>query len=482
MAIASGLSFSWRGFTGLVGFMQGEMMRIWLIVLILVGCVQVNVPMAQTADEPTIKVEVKPSKPTLVDETKTTTVAQPKAYVPQSISIGRPPIAPIDHSSAQPQPVTLVTPVAQLTEAEQILAIQIDKAKRNQADFDASDKLNLLELKAAQTLLRVQAVTGKSSVSSFVNVNLDAVRGLHVTDTLPKTVNLNRPFTQRGDASNSALAPADPIAPPLPVLTPTVAPTVVPAVDPPPPNPPIPTVVTVPKVTLPITVTGDVGDDIIIEATTNGQTLAWWIDPKSNLKDSVLNKLLDPKLNARVVKSKIAGVYSVMALTAIDGVMSAPSVCTVTVTGPIAPVIVTPVVVTPVVTPTVTPVTPTPDATVTGFRALIIDETSAKVTASQRAIINSTAIRAYLSSHCIKSPDGIPEWREWDPDITLGSSVSPTMKKMFMDLKADISNPLDKSKLPVIVVSSGTKGQFFQITPTTTEAAVLAMLRTYGGN
>lgn len=121
--------------------------------------------------------------------------------------------------------------------------------------------------------------------------------------------------------------------------------------------------------------------------------------------------------------------------------------------------------------PTPPPPTPAP----TGFRAIFIYETAAKLTREQHNILHSTQITAYLNSHCIKGPDGLAEWRKWTPTIKVTDRESPTIAAMW--------NAIDKTKiannLPQLAIA--VNGAVTVIPLPATEAETLALLKKAGG-
>lgn len=94
--------------------------------------------------------------------------------------------------------------------------------------------------------------------------------------------------------------------------------------------------------------------------------------------------------------------------------------------------------------PDVDPVNPTP---VTGFRVLMIYETSAKLTREQSNILNSTKIRGLLNQVCTKGSDGRAEWRCWDKDIEVGANESKPLVDLWNAVKPKLG------ELPKLVVA-----------------------------
>lgn len=129
----------------------------------------------------------------------------------------------------------------------------------------------------------------------------------------------------------------------------------------------------------------------------------------------------------------------------------------------------------PKVDPVIDPLLP-----ITGFRAIFIYETnpSPAYTKEQLNILNSTAIAAYLTSKCVKSPKGQPEWRRFDKDLTDTqlSKETDAVKKLWAATKPKLTS------LPAVVVVNDTTGELVPLGPNATEAEVLALLKKYGGN
>src|SRR6185295_3400904 len=96
--------------------------------------------------------------------------------------------------------------------------------------------------------------------------------------------------------------------------------------------------------------------------------------------------------------------------------------------------------------PPVPPPTPAP-IPVPGFRVLIVVETSdlSKLPAPQVAIVTAKPIRDYLALRCVKGPNGEPERRIWDKDVS-----TENVSKIWQDAMR-----LERKSLPWIVISNG---------------------------
>jgi hypothetical protein len=116
---------------------------------------------------------------------------------------------------------------------------------------------------------------------------------------------------------------------------------------------------------------------------------------------------------------------------------------------------------------------PKPHPVLTGFRALIIHESSEAYSREQLNILNSPAIYAYLNTHCIKN-GSVPEWRKWDKDVVLGANESPALKQLWADSKAKIG------KLPQLVIATNSQAKYYDLPAT--EADTLTLLKSIGGN
>lgn len=123
----------------------------------------------------------------------------------------------------------------------------------------------------------------------------------------------------------------------------------------------------------------------------------------------------------------------------------------------------------------VDPPGPTPTPAPTGFRALFIYESTAKLTREQLNTLHSTQITKYLNDHCVKGPSGLAEWRKWSLKTEVLATESRTMSELW--------NAIDKTKiadkLPQLVIAVNGAAQTFPLPPT--EAETLALLKKFGG-
>lgn len=115
---------------------------------------------------------------------------------------------------------------------------------------------------------------------------------------------------------------------------------------------------------------------------------------------------------------------------------------------------------------------PDPIPVPAGFRVLFVRESSAKMTAEQGHIWNSTAIAAYLNSHCAK--DGTqPGWRKFDKDQSADLDAAP-IKQLWTDSKAQAV-----AAMPSLVIAVGQTATVYPLPAT--EAETLALLKSKGG-
>ncbi len=165
------------------------------------------------------------------------------------------------------------------------------------------------------------------------------------------------------------------------------------------------------------------------------------------------------------------GKYRIAAYSTEKGKATEPVYCTVTVEGVVPPAPVPPGPNPPGPGPTPGPV-PIPDA---GLRVLVVYETAdlSKLPKEQLAILTSTAVRAYLSSKCVKGPDGkTPEWRVFDRNVTM-TNESP-LWQAAMKKATDNANAL-----PFILISNGTAGYMGPLPANVDDT--LALLKKFGG-
>lgn len=128
-----------------------------------------------------------------------------------------------------------------------------------------------------------------------------------------------------------------------------------------------------------------------------------------------------------------------------------------------------PVVVDPPVIVPPGPVVPT------GFRVLLLHDSSKPMTQEQQHIFNSTQIIAYLNSHCVKDSRGLAEWRNWDvKTLKIGPTESPTITALYNSTKSLLP------KYPQLVVAVNGDAKVYDLDKYT-EASTLEFLKTQGG-
>ena len=196
-----------------------------------------------------------------------------------------------------------------------------------------------------------------------------------------------KPYVRKSKVSSEHIKFQDGPCPPTDTATPV--PPAPPQPQPQPaPNPtPTPPVVVLPILSLPTTVTGNVGEYIKITATTNGSEVRWYavssgllVFPGEMLKSSL----------STVVHANQPGIYTLLAYTAVQDLPSDPKTVMVVVNGPQPP---------PAPTPTPTPVpvppqpTPTPIPSVVTARNLwivTIDDVTARTPALAAVLTNQS--------------------------------------------------------------------------------------------
>jgi hypothetical protein len=105
------------------------------------------------------------------------------------------------------------------------------------------------------------------------------------------------------------------------------------------------------------------------------------------------------------------------------------------------------------------------------LRVIFIYESSDPLSREQNNILNSPAIRSYLTGHCFKDGE-LPAWRFWDKDID-ASKETTTWQAAWTAAKAD------PTPLPKIVIF--TKTAMVGVPLPADEQATLALLKKYGG-
>lgn len=129
----------------------------------------------------------------------------------------------------------------------------------------------------------------------------------------------------------------------------------------------------------------------------------------------------------------------------------------------------------PIPTPTPTPVPPVDPAPISdeGFRVLLTfkEQDRGSLPPGQKGILESSDLRAWLTQHCAKSPDGVPEWRVW-PDAATPGSDQPIWQKMMQVAQRD-----SKGSGQWMVVSNGKTG--VSAPWPADEAALMTVLQKY---
>lgn len=125
-----------------------------------------------------------------------------------------------------------------------------------------------------------------------------------------------------------------------------------------------------------------------------------------------------------------------------------------------------------VVVPDEPVVDPTPDVP-TGFRVILVYESSDKYPPETNNILFSTRITEYLSKACVKGPKDIPEWRKWDKDMTVTSQESTTLKALWEQSKPKFGT------MPQLIIAVNGKASIVDLPPT--EQETLDLLKKYGG-
>lgn len=124
------------------------------------------------------------------------------------------------------------------------------------------------------------------------------------------------------------------------------------------------------------------------------------------------------------------------------------------------------------------PPDPEPDPGPTGLRVLILEETNDRddLTESQLQILLSSEIRDYLDKKAAKGPEGTPEYRIWDDDLTAEELQfsSEIWRNAYQQAKE-----LSKGERPWLLVTNGEAGVSMPLPKTVEET--LAVLKKYGG-
>lgn len=131
----------------------------------------------------------------------------------------------------------------------------------------------------------------------------------------------------------------------------------------------------------------------------------------------------------------------------------------------------------PPVPPTPIPPTPVPPTPVTEFRVIVVYDMAIGYPAPIQRILDSKKIREYLSAKVTKTNDQ-PDWRFWDVDAPLATTVNKPLADMFNEKKADLeTNGIRKS--PLIIIRKN--GVTTLVPIADTEDKTLDLLKSYGG-
>ncbi len=128
-----------------------------------------------------------------------------------------------------------------------------------------------------------------------------------------------------------------------------------------------------------------------------------------------------------------------------------------------------PIVDPPVIVHPVVPVVPT------GFRVLLLHDSSKPMTQEQQHIFNSTQLITYLNGHCVKDSRGLAEWRNWDvKTLKIGPTESPNITALYNTTKGKLV------KYPQLIVAVNGNATVYDLEGYT-EASTLEFLKTQGG-
>lgn len=218
-----------------------------------------------------------------------------------------------------------------------------------------------------------------------------------------------------------------------------------------------------PKVVFAPVAVVNVGEPTFIDATGSvGDKFTWFPDPGPHFKTRGL-------LAAFATDTPGQYVFSLRAIGVTDGLADEASLTvTLHVNGPPGPV--------PVPVPPVPPV-PVPPVPVPGtkLRAIVLYESAAKMSREHLGVLNSTALRSYLSAHCLDD-GGRPAWRVWDKDTDV-SKESAAFRSAMNAARAETT------QLPKIMLYSGDNTTIPVAIPLpASEAEALDLLRKIGGN
>lgn len=237
-----------------------------------------------------------------------------------------------------------------------------------------------------------------------------------------------------------------------------------------PPNPPAPVVVTVPTLTLPTELKGEVGQFLEVKADTNGKEVKWAVlYPSTGLNLFPMDLLKDTSTAVAVANKD--GVYYLHAWTALGDVPSDLATCKITIGTP------APVPVPPGPGPQPNPPVPPTPVTPTKLSVLFIDENSNYGTEdykSYESIVNSLDLRAYLNSHCATyGSNNLPNWRKWDQNTDISNEKNPIWAKLM--------SGTTHTSLPWLVIADSAGNVLSSTAVPSNLADTMTLLKKFGG-
>lgn len=128
------------------------------------------------------------------------------------------------------------------------------------------------------------------------------------------------------------------------------------------------------------------------------------------------------------------------------------------------------------------PVDPIVDPNVqSGFRVITVYESASKLTKEQSNIMTAVRIRKYLDAKCSKGTDGqykgFPEYRFWDKDGKDSAKDSPSIKKMWDNLKPSLTTV----PMPFMAIEANGKKIVVPLREGSTVEAIMTKLIEIGG-
>lgn len=200
---------------------------------------------------------------------------------------------------------------------------------------------------------------------------------------------------------------------------------------------------------------------VTLTAETNQKDVQWYsVSPEFQL---VPREILKDSKYALGLPTK-PGRYMVLAWVAEGGIPSKPAVCWIQVgdPGPMPPPQPQPPIPQP---PIPNPPTPAPS----GFRVILVYESSMQIPKAQVNALYSVQVEEYLNKKCAEGKRG---WRRFDKDIDV-SNETPVFQALWKVAKPQIT------KLPAIVVVNDSKGEVYALPDT--EQQLLDFLVMFAG-